>query len=360
MKVHKHACFLPCCGWTRHANSSYNNNDFDLFQALKRYSEAAKDLKTLLDIDPKNSAAKKELAAVKDLWGKELREIQSKQQDAPRSGQRGQRPGVKSPSGSGKRSPGGQRGNGKRQQSGSRKSTFDNLHGSQNDPGKKSAVETLLGGRASDASAKTNPPAEDASDGFLTPRRTTYYKETASQEGRSDQSSVKRKRIVIEERESSSSSSSEEEGDSFPPAVEKMAAEFEGGFPPAVEKMAAEFEGGFPPAVEKMAAEFEGGFPPAVEKMAAEFEGGFPPAVEKMAAEFEGGFPPAVEKMVAEFEGGFPPAVEKMAAEFEGGFPSAVEKMAAEFEGVGRPQEPVQQIGDEREREREKLVSFNE
>ena len=42
-----------------------------------RYGEAVKDLKMLLDLDPENAIAKKEFAEVKQLWEKELRELQS-------------------------------------------------------------------------------------------------------------------------------------------------------------------------------------------------------------------------------------------------------------------------------------------
>ena len=46
-------------------------------QALRRYSEAVKDLHLLLTIDPDNAPAKRELGEAKQLWEKQLREIQA-------------------------------------------------------------------------------------------------------------------------------------------------------------------------------------------------------------------------------------------------------------------------------------------
>ena len=46
-------------------------------QALRRYNEAVKDLHLLLTIDPDNAPAKRELSESKQLWEKQLREIQA-------------------------------------------------------------------------------------------------------------------------------------------------------------------------------------------------------------------------------------------------------------------------------------------
>lgn len=51
-------------------------------QALSKFLEATKDLKTLLEIDPNNSVAQQELADVKQLWTKKLRELQQQKGSA--------------------------------------------------------------------------------------------------------------------------------------------------------------------------------------------------------------------------------------------------------------------------------------
>ncbi len=47
-------------------------------QALGRYAESVRDLHLLLTIDPDNPPAKKELGETKQLWEKQLREIQAR------------------------------------------------------------------------------------------------------------------------------------------------------------------------------------------------------------------------------------------------------------------------------------------
>lgn len=47
---------------------------------MERYADATKDLKQLLKVDPENTAGKTEFAEVKQLWEKQLRELQGKQQ----------------------------------------------------------------------------------------------------------------------------------------------------------------------------------------------------------------------------------------------------------------------------------------
>ena len=49
-------------------------------QALGKYGESMKDLKQLLELDGENTVAKGEYAAVKQLWEKELRQLQDKNQ----------------------------------------------------------------------------------------------------------------------------------------------------------------------------------------------------------------------------------------------------------------------------------------
>lgn len=84
-------------------------------QALSKFLEATKDLKTLLEIDPNNSVAQQELADVKQLWTKKLRELQQ---------QKGS--GAKVAPGS-QKTKSGKTGGSSRKKSGQRKSSKDTV-----------------------------------------------------------------------------------------------------------------------------------------------------------------------------------------------------------------------------------------
>ena len=146
-----------------------------LSQALKQYSEAARDLKTLLDIEPTNSVASKELDVVKQLWEKELRELQSKQ-PAPKTPQK--KTPTKSPSGkekkavsSQKRTRATQNGTKKssRQQASSNRSPLHAQRATASTHVRKAAVDSRLGDE------RTRPSAAAQGDNLLTATKTTYY-----------------------------------------------------------------------------------------------------------------------------------------------------------------------------------------
>ena len=53
---------------------------FLLLQALEKYQESLKDLKAFEEVDPGNKACSREIKAVKSLYEKQLRELQTKLQ----------------------------------------------------------------------------------------------------------------------------------------------------------------------------------------------------------------------------------------------------------------------------------------
>ena len=181
-----------------------------LSQAMRQYSESARDLKTLLDIEPGNSAASKELVTVKQLWEKELRELQSKQ-PAPKASQK--KTPTKSPSGKEKRAAASQKRT-RSSQNGSKKSSRQqassnrsSLH-SQPATGSTNVKRATADSRLNDERTK---PSGAKGEGLLTATKTTYYKEkeeggkTTSKEGADTRDAgARRRRIIIEEREESS------------------------------------------------------------------------------------------------------------------------------------------------------------
>ena len=200
-------------------------------QELKQYPDAAKDLKTILDKEPKNAPVKRELESVKKLWREELRELQqrSSQQHDTTASKSEKKPTGKSPHHQEKKSSSvdasGQR-DGRKAENVSKTQSSDvkgtplvesllgGLHeedtSGSNQVG-KSAVEMLLGDRGGSqgGSQRQGPEGET----LMKASKTTYYKEEKG-EGQRDPTGTtsKRKRITIEEVDSSGSEGEREGG----------------------------------------------------------------------------------------------------------------------------------------------------
>jgi len=178
---------------------------------LKRYADAAKDLKMLLDIDQTISVAKKELEVVKQLWEKQLRDIQSKQ-PAPKTSQRTaqkttQR--MKSPGGKPKETR-------KSPQARDKKTAKEGARNGAKRPPRTQPSATRKGSNSSSTplyvrtSESTIATAEG--DDLMSAAKTTYFKDQEGVEKADSDSGLRRRiQVVVREETSGSSEEGEEE-----------------------------------------------------------------------------------------------------------------------------------------------------
>lgn len=154
-----------------------------------------KDFKTLLDADSTIAVAKKELETAKQLWEKQLREIQSRQQASQKMTQKLQ---SKSPSGKPKEVK-------KPPQARDKKGAKEGTkNGSKRSP-KMQQSTAGNGGLQSDARTSTSGTGEGES--LLSAAKTTYFKDKKAE----SDSGVQRKRVQVVVKDGNSGSSEEEE-----------------------------------------------------------------------------------------------------------------------------------------------------
>lgn len=154
----------------------------DLMQAMKKYGEAMKDLKQLLETDQENSAALSECAEVKQLWEKQLRQLQAtKQQQRQRE----------------KKTP-----------HASKKKKSNHTQRNKIAPKEKEKLpqQTELEQLLAETKSKMKKMKEDGRGAssftenpldYLTASKTTYYKEPKEPE--EPQTTGRRRKVVIEE-----------------------------------------------------------------------------------------------------------------------------------------------------------------
>ena len=176
-------------------------------QELERYADAAKDLKTLLDIDQTISVAKKELEVVKQLWAKQLRDIQSKQPASKISQKAAQKTKLKSPGGKPKE-------NRKSPQARDRKTSKEGARNGAKRPPRtqQSATRKGLNPSSTPLYVRTSASATATNQGenLMSAAKTTYFKDKEGVE-KADSDSGVRKRIQVVVREETSGSSEEGE-----------------------------------------------------------------------------------------------------------------------------------------------------
>lgn len=144
-------------------------------QAMDKYAESMKDLKQLLELDNENSVAKTEFSAVKQMWEKQLRQLQEKNEKV-----KGNKP-----------SPGKKKSSsGHKQKASSRDKTRQQQELAQLLVETKNKVKEMKRGDLS----FTEKPSE-----YLNASKTTYYKPTHTQQESSTAGTSRRRKVVIEE-----------------------------------------------------------------------------------------------------------------------------------------------------------------
>ena len=148
-----------------------------------------KDFKTLLDTDSTIVVAKKEFETTKQLWEKQLREIQSRQQKKSQSKSPGGKPkDVKKPP-----------------QARDKKGTKEGMKDGSKRLPKMQQSTAGNGGLQSDARTSTSGTGEGES--LLSAAKTTYFKDKKVE----SDSGVQRKRVQVVVKDGNSGSSEEEE-----------------------------------------------------------------------------------------------------------------------------------------------------
>lgn len=151
-----------------------------------------KDFKTLVDADSTITVAKKELEIAKQLWEKQLREIQSRQQASQKMSQK---PQSKSSTGKPKEVK-------KSSQARDKKGAKEGMNnGSKQSP----KVQQSMAGLQSDA--RTSKSGIGEGESLLSAAKTTYFKDKKAE----SDSGVQRRRVQVVVKDGNSSSSEEEE-----------------------------------------------------------------------------------------------------------------------------------------------------